>query len=632
MPHNKCKRYSLYWAATEPPPPVICDLQISITNIDVTPLPTPSGNCDNDTCIEYGYLYNHYVIEDIRNIANTGWHVATWDDSQVVRDYEGTTNLGLKVKEAGTTHWNSGNAGYNSFKLNVRGSGWRNSSSGGIFTEQKVKNYTWLANPPSPNVHGSMTFAYNSTTLTRISGTNPAPLKYGYSIRLVKDSTTLSHGETGTYTGNDGKIYCTICIGTTEWITRDLAETKYRNGDYVTGYTGGVYTPISNAAWAALSTEAMCSYNDLEINAYDPTGNLCDYYCYGALYNYYAISDIRKITSSNTWRVPSHADFQVLTSYIGITFIEVAGVFEGDNVGYKLWTPNGWTTPPIEATDNYNFALTAGGGREFGFFDAGIFGAFWTSDGYEYWADTDEPAPLFYTQLDIGDYFLGCSIRLVRDRLPIESVLADGDFAGYYTGNDGKQYSSVKIGTQVWLTENIEETKYRSGDSILEITDTSTWINAITGALCYYNNEIKYSCKTPIGSEECYVIKDPYKLVWRWDTWNIFKNYKGVDIKDVLSIYDAQIDIITFCENNPYTWHRVTAGITVYLELGKTPEIGDPVYKWGMFDNCTLYLDDTTAVLLLPTDDIFVCHYTSAIIIRIEGGYITQLEELVVNL
>jgi hypothetical protein len=50
---------------------------------------------------------------------------------------------------------------------------------------------------------------------------------------LLKDSTTLSHGQTGTYIGNDGKVYNTICIGTQEWLSQDLQETKYRNGSII---------------------------------------------------------------------------------------------------------------------------------------------------------------------------------------------------------------------------------------------------------------------------------------------------------------------------------------------------------------------------------------------------------------
>jgi uncharacterized protein (TIGR02145 family) len=79
-------------------------------------------------------------------------------------------------------------------------------------------------------------------------------------VRLVKDTTTLSDGETGTYTGNDGKVYRTICIGTQEWLADNLAETKYRNNDSIPEVT-------DNTAWAGLSTGARCSYDNDPSNA-----------------------------------------------------------------------------------------------------------------------------------------------------------------------------------------------------------------------------------------------------------------------------------------------------------------------------------------------------------------------------
>jgi hypothetical protein len=78
---------------------------------------------------------------------------------------------------------------------------------------------------------------------------------YGYSIRLIKDSTTLTHGQTSSYIGNDGKGYNTICIGTQEWLSCNLAETKYRDGSNI---------PIisDSTQWAATGTGAICAYNN----------------------------------------------------------------------------------------------------------------------------------------------------------------------------------------------------------------------------------------------------------------------------------------------------------------------------------------------------------------------------------
>ena len=53
---------------------------------------------------------------------------------------------------------------------------------------------------------------------------------------------------------------------------------------------------------------------------------------------------------------------------------------------------------------------------------------------------------------------------------------------------DGNIYTSVKIGTQEWMTENLRTTKYADGTSIPNVTSNTAWSNLSTGAWSYYNN------------------------------------------------------------------------------------------------------------------------------------------------
>jgi len=65
--------------------------------------------------------------------------------------------------------------------------------------------------------------------------------------------------------------------------------------------------------------------------------------------------------------------------------------------------------------------------------------------------------------------------------------------AATVTDVDGNVYHTVKIGTQVWLVENLKTTKYRNGESIPNITNGTTWIELTAGAYCDYNNEANNS-------------------------------------------------------------------------------------------------------------------------------------------
>ena len=48
---------------------------------------------------------------------------------------------------------------------------------------------------------------------------------------------------------------------------------------------------------------------------------------------------------------------------------------------------------------------------------------------------------------------------------------------------------TVTIGSQVWMAKNLDVAKYRNGDKIPEVKDSSEWVKLNTGAWCYYNND-----------------------------------------------------------------------------------------------------------------------------------------------
>ena len=57
---------------------------------------------------------------------------------------------------------------------------------------------------------------------------------------------------------------------------------------------------------------------------------------------------------------------------------------------------------------------------------------------------------------------------------------------------DGNTYLTVKIGNQWWMAENLRVTHYRDSSAIPEVTDNDTWLQATSGARCYYNNLATY--------------------------------------------------------------------------------------------------------------------------------------------
>ena len=416
--------------------------------------------------VKYGYLYNWYAAADARNIANTGWHVPINNDLAILNEFiepgasDNLNTIGGKLKETGTTYWESPNtAASNFYGFNLRGTGSRAYDTG-TFGSLRLTGWFWHGEeaeiPFEDNAYCTY-LNYNSGAIYSYLpyGGKPWRDKHnGLSIRLVKDLTTLTHGQTSTYVGNNGKIYATICIGTQEWLSANLAETKYRNGDSVPIVT-------DNSTWVALVTGARCSYDNDESNAFT--------------FNY----DI----APTGWHVPTGAELNTLIAYLGGWAVAGGKLKE---IGFTHWE-----SPNLGATNETGFNGIGGGSR--GWSD-GLFTLIKLLGAH--WLVTENPSnPGIYESLvlDYSEEYLypaentgympadGHSIRCLLDGV-------DPADPGTVTDIEGNIYSTVKIGTQVWMAENLKVTKYNDVTPIPEVTDNAAWAALITGARCYYNN------------------------------------------------------------------------------------------------------------------------------------------------
>lgn len=192
---------------------------------------------------------------------------------------------------------------------------------------------------------------------------------------------------------------------------------------------------------------------------------------YGLLYNWYAATDVRKITSSDDWVVPTSTQQTTLAvaagdSASGIALKESGTVWWASNNGTNIYSFNGRGT----------------GHRIAGFDSLRSEAEHWASNQYNTtmaWNRILQNSTASYFQQAYSKYYgLGVRLLYVGSGIPTS-----------YTGSDGKVYGVVRIGSQYWINCNLAETKYRNGDLIPEVTDNTTWAGLSSGAMCAYNND-----------------------------------------------------------------------------------------------------------------------------------------------
>lgn len=215
-----------------------------------TNTPTPSSTQTSLPC--FGYLYNFYAVTGSSSQSITSsndWSVPSKTDYDTLLLSVSNNSRALRLVDT-TMYWNGTNSNAtNSSGFSGIGNGTRNSTS---FIGQKTYSlyrtrtaFDNVADWSLPLISGALT----TTTSYGSIRTNGLP------VRLVKNTTTLSPGQTSTYIGNDGKIYNTICIGTQEWMSQDLRETLYRNLTSIPNVT-------DQTTWNSLTTGAYCIYNN----------------------------------------------------------------------------------------------------------------------------------------------------------------------------------------------------------------------------------------------------------------------------------------------------------------------------------------------------------------------------------
>jgi uncharacterized protein (TIGR02145 family) len=335
----------------------------------------------------------------------------------------------------------------------------------------------------------------------------------------------------------DGNFYPTIVINGQEWMRKNLAVSKYRNGDAIP------FIP-DNTVWSNIVDGGYSVYNNQA-----SLGKI-----YGKLYNWYVVEDFRGVCPTG-WHVPSDQDWGRLINFLDpISNGGEMGVLGSGNSGGAMKTSGilsetggEWLYPNFAGTDSSGFSGLPAGLRlksNGNFAELGETTAWWTSTLVDY-----EPSRAYSIRLyNYSSSALkfawwsrgeGLSIRCVMDEVQNSSLgcidptacnysylASEDDGSCKYMNNscddglsqttndqisyycqcqgyidnsivqqgqgvydlDGNFYQSVVVGDQEWMQSNLAVTRFNNGDSIFNCYDSLNWSEINSSAFCRYEN------------------------------------------------------------------------------------------------------------------------------------------------
>ena len=203
---------------------------------------------------------------------------------------------------------------------------------------------------------------------------------------------------------------------------------------------------IGNQVWMAenlnFKTKSSLCYNN------------SDEYCerYGRLYTW---SEGVHSACPSGWHLPSREEFETLITAAGGSLI----------AGKRLKSSSDWN-----GMDDFGFSALPAGDRYSGggFYDEGVFTAFWSSTGggttaYPMYLDSrNDKAGLFTYDTDYG-FSVRCLKTLEVNEPTLEKAVScknaiqDNCIYGSLTdARDGHVYKTRKIGSQTWMVENLD--------------------------------------------------------------------------------------------------------------------------------------------------------------------------------
>lgn len=179
-----------------------------------------------------------------------------------------------------------------------------------------------------------------------------------------------------TVTDIDGNNYEVVTIGTQVWMAENLKTTRYRNGDAISN-PGEIDWETYSGDGAYIVYDHTMAEADGINSQEEMTGH------YGLMYSFGAVNNLSGLCPAR-WYAPTLEDYSILVDYLG------GDMVAGGKLKSTRTDPDAhprWDSPNEGATNETGFSGLPGGMYDYGFYDLGYSGNWWTSSTVSEYAE-----------------------------------------------------------------------------------------------------------------------------------------------------------------------------------------------------------------------------------------------------